>query len=185
MSKALRGLDRTIFILLALVLIVLGIWPILMYFNVTFATELARWVQHDVWAGIPEQSWYIYVLIATGIIALFLGLWLTITNVRSHRFNAVESAVSDDAGSVTTLFNSAGQGIAQSLAQQPGIQSAKSKVSVIEKQQTLTFTVLAQATTELTDVRRLVEETERDFRAAFPDAAVRTVYNLHFDKVSK
>ena len=137
------------------------------------------------WAGIPEQSWYIYVLIATGIIALFLGLWLTITNVRSHRFNAVESAVSDDAGSVTTLFNSAGQGIAQSLAQQPGIQSAKSKVSVIEKQQTLTFTVLAQATTELTDVRRLVEETERDFREAFPDAAVRTVYNLHFDKVSK
>ena len=53
MSKALRGLDRTIFILLALVLIVLGIWPILMYFNVAFATELARWVQHDVWAGIP------------------------------------------------------------------------------------------------------------------------------------
>ena len=97
----------------------------------------------------------------------------------------VESAVSDDAGSVTTLFNSAGQGIAQSLAQQPGIQSAKSKVSVIEKQQTLTFTVLAQAATELTEVRRLVEETERDFRAAFPDAAVRTVYNLHFDKVSK
>lgn len=185
MSKALRGLDRTIFILLALVLIVLGVWPILMYFNVEFATELARWVQHDVWASVPEQSWYIYVLVATGIIALFFGIWLTITNVRSHRFNAIESAISDDAGSVTTLFNSAGQGIAQSLAKQPGIQSAKSKVSIIEKQKTLTFTVLAQATTELAEVRRLVEESEQDFRSAFPDAAVRTVYNLHFDKVTK
>lgn len=185
MSKALRGLDRTIFILLALVLIVLGVWPVLMYFNVEFANYLATWVQHDVWAGIPERSWYLYVLIAVGVIALFLGIWLTIANVRTQRFNAVESAVSDDQGSVTTLFNSAGQGIADALEKQPGIQSAKSRVTVIEKQRTLTFTVLARATTELAQVRRMVEETEQDFRAAFPDADVQTVYNLHFDKVGK
>lgn len=41
MSKALRGIDRTIFILLALILIVLGVWPVLMYFNVEFANYLA------------------------------------------------------------------------------------------------------------------------------------------------
>ena len=183
MSKALRGIDRTIFILLGLLLIVLGVWPVLMYFNVEFANYLAEWVQHDVWAGLPEQSWYIYALIATGVLALFFGIWMAIANVRTHRFNSVESAVSDDDGSVKTLFNSAAQGIAQSLAKQPGIESAKSKVVVLEKQQSIIFTVLAKATTELSEVRRLIEETDSDFHSAFPDADIQTVYNLHFDKV--
>lgn len=185
MSKALRGIDRTIFILLAIILIVLGVWPVLIYFNVEFANYLAEWVQHDVWAAVPEQSWYIYALIATGILALFFGIWMAIANVRTYRFNGVESAVSDDNGTIKTMFNAAGQGIAQSLAKQPGIESAKSKVAVLEKQQTITFTVLANASTELSAVRRLVEESEADFRAAFPDADVQTVYNLHFDKVGK
>lgn len=185
MSKALRGIDRTIFILLAIVLIVLGVWPVLMYFNVEFANYLAEWVQHDVWAAVPEQSWYIYTLIATGILALFFGIWMAIANVHTYRFNGVESAVSDDNGTIKTMFNAAGQGIAQSLAKQPGIESAKSKVAILEKQQTITFTVLANASTELSEVRRLVEESESDFRAAFPDADVQTVYNLHFDKVGK
>src|SRR5699024_8973277 len=98
MSKALRGLDRTIFILLALVLIVLGVWPILMYFNVEFAAELARWVQHDGWASVPEHSWYIYVLISTWIIPQFFVSSLTYSYVRLHCFNAIETAISDDAG---------------------------------------------------------------------------------------
>lgn len=185
MSKALRGIDRTVFILLALILIVLGVWPVLMYFDVEFANYLSEWVQHDVWAGVPEQSWYIYALIATGVLGLFFGIWMAIANVRTYRFNAVESAVSDDNGTIKTMFNSAGQGIAQALAKQPGIESTKSKVAVVDKQQTITFTVLANASTELSEVRRMVEESEADFREAFPDADVQTVYNLHFDKVGK
>lgn len=43
MSKALRGTDSTIFIILSLILIVLGVWPVLMYFNVEFAGYLAEW----------------------------------------------------------------------------------------------------------------------------------------------
>lgn len=185
MSKALRGTDRTIFIILSLILIVLGVWPVLMYFNVEFAGYLAEWVQHDVWAGIPEQSWYVYALIAVGIVALFFGIWMAIANFRTHRFNSVEAAVSDDQGAVKTLFNQAAQGIAQAIAAEPGIESAKSKATVVDKQQTLTFTVLAKATTPLSDVRRLIEQYEADFRAAFPDADIATIYNLHFDKVGK
>ena len=47
MSKALAGVDRTILAIVGVLLIALGAWPILIHFNVSFATYLATWVDHD------------------------------------------------------------------------------------------------------------------------------------------
>ena len=62
MSKTLASVDRVILAVLGLVLIALGAWPILIHFDVGFATYLAEWVDHDTWAGLPEQSWWVYAL---------------------------------------------------------------------------------------------------------------------------
>ena len=56
MSKALAGVDRTILAIVGVLLIALGAWPILIHFDVSFATYLATWVDHDTWAGLPEQG---------------------------------------------------------------------------------------------------------------------------------
>ena len=57
MSRALATVDRLLFFLLGVILVVLGLWPILMHFDVSFANQAAEWVNHDVWGSLSEQSW--------------------------------------------------------------------------------------------------------------------------------
>ena len=98
MSKTLAGVDRLILALLGIVLIALGVWPILIHFNVEFATYLAKWVDHDTWAGLPHQSWWVYALGAATIVLALLGLWLIISNLRHHLIHrpTVEVRIADN-----------------------------------------------------------------------------------------
>ena len=49
MSRKLATFDRILLGLLGIILIALGVWPILIHFNVEFAKYLALWVDHDAW----------------------------------------------------------------------------------------------------------------------------------------
>ncbi|MDY3126924.1 MAG: hypothetical protein SOW59_02170 [Corynebacterium sp.] len=189
MPKSQLLFDRLIFIKLGIILILLGLWPVLMYFDVSFALNAARWVDHSTWAAIPKQSWYVYLLAGLGIVALFLGLWLGASNIRTLRFNSVESeSFSTKAGKITTSYAPVSQGIARGLEQQPGITKVHRKISVEKGQPTISFDIVADPTLSLDALRALVEQTERDFRAAFPDTLgtqkIVTGYRLHYDKVT-
>ncbi|MFS0083471.1 hypothetical protein ACL1G9_13510 [Corynebacterium striatum] len=71
MSKGLAAFDRILLLIIAAILIVLGLWPILIHFEVPFALYLARWVDHDEWAALPQQGWWAAALgTATVVLAV-------------------------------------------------------------------------------------------------------------------
>lgn len=179
MSKGLAAFERVIFFIMGIVLIALGTWPILMHFDVPFATEAARWVDHDAWAAVPSTGWWPLALIGVAVLALFLGLWLLVANLHPHKLDRVESEASSDKGKITASMQGIADGIAQSLESQPGINKCTRKVALDRKRPTVTFTVTSAAELHPAELRQLINQTEQDFRYAFPDVDVDTVYKLH------
>ena len=59
MSKKLATFDRILLGLLGIILIALGVWPILINFNVEFAEYLAEWVDHDTWRTLGDNNWWV------------------------------------------------------------------------------------------------------------------------------
>ena len=62
MSKLTAFIDRFIFFFIAVGLIVFGLWPVLVHFDVQFAKDLALWRDPEAWKTLPEQDWYEYLL---------------------------------------------------------------------------------------------------------------------------
>jgi hypothetical protein len=55
MSKGLATFERILFFVLGLILLLLGVWPILLHFDVPLAVEASRWVDHAAWAAVPGR----------------------------------------------------------------------------------------------------------------------------------
>ncbi|QCB27679.1 alkaline shock response membrane anchor protein AmaP [Corynebacterium endometrii] len=179
MSKGLATFERILFFVLGLVLLALGVWPILLHFDVPLAVEASRWVDHDAWAAVPGAGWWPWALAGASLLLLFCGLWLLIANLRPHKLDRVVSEASSDKGKITASIQGIAEGISQSLAQHPNIVKCDRKVALDRKRPTLTFTVTSAAEMHPKQLRELIEQTERDFRAALPDVEVETVYRLH------
>ncbi|MCL8494525.1 alkaline shock response membrane anchor protein AmaP [Corynebacterium sp. B5-R-101] len=183
MSKTLAGIDRTILAVLGLLLIALGAWPILIHFEVPFATYLASWVDHDTWAGLPEQTWWPYALCLATIICSLAGLWLVISNLRHHRFNSVPSDASDEEGAIKTEMSAIAGAVADTLAAVEGVEKVSRLVAYDRSRPTLQYEVLADPDTPLLRIKDAIEVNDSDFRAAFPGMDVDTRYKVHFTKV--
>ena len=183
MSKKLAGVDRTILAILGIVFIALGTWPILIHFNVEFATYLAKWVDHDTWAGLPEQSWWVYALAAATVVLALVGLWLIIANLRHNRFNTVHSDASNEDGAIKTSMTAIAGAVADTLSNVEGVEKVSRLVAYDRGRPTLQYEVLADPDTPLLRIKDAIEVNDRDFRAAFPDADLDTTYKVHFTKV--
>ncbi|APT93261.1 hypothetical protein CPHO_10555 [Corynebacterium phocae] len=185
MSRAVAGLDRTIFFILGLVLIALGLWPILVYFGVDFAEHLARWIDHDQWAAAPEQEWWVWALgIGAGVAAL-IALGLIWANLHMRRINKVDSDASTDDGSIVMHMNPITEAMVNSLEDNPYVVEASRKLAHDRKDPQLTVSVLAKAETPLSELTRIVDATESDFRAAFPASKLHTVYEVQYDRLTQ
>lgn len=182
MSRALATVDRLLFFLLGVILIVLGLWPILMHFDVGFANQAAEWVNHDVWGSLSEQSWWGYVLAGTAVVAFILGLWIIVANSRPHRFNKLTSSASNDEGQVTMSMNPIAGGIASALENLDGVETVDRRVTYDRKRPTIAYTVISSAEKPLAELRAEIEQCESDFRLAFPEMDVDTTYKLHYSK---
>ena len=100
MSRKLATFDRILLGLLGIILIALGVWPILIHFNVEFAKYLALWVDHDAWKTLADNDWWVWALAGGSALLLIVGLWLVVANLRHRRFNYGESAKSNYQGSI-------------------------------------------------------------------------------------
>ena len=124
MSKGLAAFDRIILFLLGLVLLASGLLPILMHFNVDFANEAARWVDHDTWGNLAQQPWFFSLLIGLTIVSALLGLWFIIANSRPRHFNRVDSPASNEDGDIRMQMSNLSGGIASSMEVSPGLARA-------------------------------------------------------------
>lgn len=183
MSKKLATFDRILLGLLGIILIALGVWPILINFNVEFAEYLAEWVDHDTWRTLGENSWWVWVLAGASALLLIIGLWLIVVNLRHRRFNNVESAASNEEGAISASMNAIATAVAKDLDALEGVDRVERLVAYDRARPTLQYTVVANPDTPLERLTNAVETNERDFREAFPDADLDTSYKLHFTKV--
>ncbi|STD34397.1 Uncharacterised protein [Corynebacterium striatum] len=183
MSKGLAAFDRILLLIIAAILIVLGLWPILIHFEVPFALYFARWVDHDEWAALPQQGWWAAALGTATVVLAVSGLWLVIANLRHHRFNNVASESSNDNGKISTNMQAIAGAVADTLAAEDGVDKVTRLVAYDRARPTLQYTVEANPDTALSALVDAVETNEQDFRLAFPEADLDTVYKLHFGKV--
>lgn len=183
MSKLTAFIDRFIFFLLAIGLIVFGLWPVLVYFDVQFAKDLALWRDPQAWQQLPEQDWYEYLLWGVLVGSVIIGLWLIIINLRRRTFSRVDSSASDSAGNITMHIGHLAQTVTAQLETDSDITSAKHKVSIDRKRPTIEFTIHARPEVDLNKLNDMVESSEADLRDAIEDVDIDTVYRLHLNKV--
>lgn len=183
MSKLTAFIDRFIFFLLAITLILFGLWPVLAHFDVEFAKELALWRDPDAWRTLPDQNWYEYLL--WGILAgtIIIGLWLIIINLRRRTFSQVGSSASDENGDISIHISHIAQAVAAQLETDSDVTSAKQKVSIDRKRPTIEFTINARPEADLNKLNDMIETSEADLRDAIEDVDIDTVYLLHMEKV--
>lgn len=180
MSKSLAGVLRTLFALLGLVLIALGLWPVLIQLKVGGAEYLAAWIDHDYWATVPAQAWWPWALGAGAAACAALGLWLIIAPLRVRKINHMESAASNNDGKITLLLTPMMKGISAALRQHPQIVGAEHQLAFDRGRPQLTLTVTASPEFSWTDNVGLLEQLDRDLDAAFPDIEVDRVYKLYY-----
>ncbi|MGV0421218.1 hypothetical protein HMPREF3155_03075 [Corynebacterium sp. HMSC06D04] len=183
MSKGLAAFDRFLLFLIAVVLIALGLWPILIHFEVPFATSLARWVDHDAWAALPSANWWPVALGAATMLLAVAGIWLIVANLRHRRFNNVASDSSNDEGAISTNMQAIAGAVAKSFDALDGVEKVHRLVAYDRARPTLQYKIEASADMPLDELTKAVETSEKDFRSAFPDANLDTVYKLHFSQV--
>ena len=184
MSKKTVAALRTICALLGAILIVVGLWPILIRAGVGFAADAAKWIDHEVWASLPQRRWWPLLLAAVTLATLAMGLWMLISTVRVRRVSSYDSAASDTAGAITVDLNGVTGGIAKSVGSRDGILKAHRTLAFERDEPRLTFTIEADPFTPWEQVVELAAETERDFRAAFPGTTVASTYRLYYGPVT-
>lgn len=183
MSKLTAFIDRFIFFLLSVGLIVFGLWPVLVHFDVQFAKDLALWRDPQAWQALPEQDWYEYLL--WGVLAgtIIIGLWLIVINLRRRTFSRVDSSASDTTGNITMHVAHIAQAVTAQLEMDTDITSAKHKVSIDRQRPTIEFTINARPEADLAKLNDMIESSETDLRDAIEDVDIDTVYLLHMNKV--
>lgn len=184
MSKRLAGILRTLFIILGLVLIALGVWPVLLHFDVGPIVELTRWVDHGIWAALPTHAWWPWALGAAAVLCTILAFWIIVATFKVHRINKVSSEASNDDGSIALQMNPIIGGIASFMENPEGVEKVERRVAWDRGHQQATFVIQAKPETPFADLVALAEQTERDFRAAFPDSDLETVYKLHYSRIT-
>ena len=183
MSKLTAFIDRFIFFFIAVGLIVFGLWPVLVHFDVQFAKDLALWRDPEAWKTLPEHDWYEYLLWGVLAGSIIIGLWLIVINLRRRTFSQVGSSASDSAGEITMHIGHIAKAVAAQLATDSDITSAKHKVSIDRARPTIEFTVNARPEADLNKLNDMIETSEADLRDAIEDVDIDTVYRLHMDKV--
>ena len=75
MSRKLATFDRILLGLLGIILIALGVWPILIHFDVECAKYLALWVDHDTWKSLADNDWWVWALAGGSALLLICLLY--------------------------------------------------------------------------------------------------------------
>ncbi|QPK79543.1 alkaline shock response membrane anchor protein AmaP [Corynebacterium lizhenjunii] len=187
MSKRLAGIQRVLFFLAGVILIVLGAWPLLLHFEVSWAQQLSDQLQNAIGpldrqavADADTQPWWQWAVGIAAVVLAGLGLWAIVANLKVRRINRVSSSASSDEGAIALQLAPLTATVANHIAAQPGINSASRRLAYDRGRPQLSFEIEASAETSWEQLQLLVAETETDLRTAFPQVEVDTVYRVHY-----
>ncbi|SER68820.1 hypothetical protein [Corynebacterium cystitidis] len=183
MTTRLAVIDRiTVFITGVLVLL-LGLVPAGLYFNIPVVTDTLREIDRSKIGDIPLAGWYIWGLVALAIILVIIGGSMLVTNLRSRHFSKQEVTRPTDSGTTTVHVSKLAQTMGAYLAQYEAIDKVGTNVAMVGDRPTITFILTADPSAELGPLVALVESVEQDFRDAVDDMDMDTVYRLQLSRV--
>lgn len=185
MTRTLAFFDRLIIFLLGLLLLVGGLIPAALYWDIPYVSEYVRGINRSLLTDVPGMNWYTGALVGTLIGALILGLWIIMPNIRNRSFNSrfIEPE-QPELGETRINVARIAQAACAHAEQTEIVNSAKPSVAIVGDRPTATFTVTANPDFPLETVVVYVEQMDADFRDAVDTMDIDTVFKLHLDKVA-
>lgn len=185
MTRTLAFFDRLIIFLLGVLLLLGGLIPAALYWDIPYVSEYVRGVNRSLLTDAPGMNWYTAALVGTMIGSIILGLWMIMPNIRNRAFNNrfIAPAV-PDLGETRINVARVAQAACNHAEQSEIVSSAKQSVAFVGDRPTATFTVTASPNYDLETVVAFVEQIDADFRDAVDTMDIDTVFKLHLDKVT-
>lgn len=185
MTKGLAFFDRLITFLIGLILLLAGLIPAALYWDIPYVSEWINQFDRSAFAAAADQSWYQPALITTAVLLFLLGLWFVLANVRSRAFSNREIAPADPVHGETVInVQRVSEAACNALAGEPAISKADCRVAMVGQRPTATFTVTAEPAFRLEEAIDAIERANEDFRTANHTMEIDTVWKLHFDRVA-
>ena len=185
MTRTLAFFDRLIIFLLGLLLLVGGLIPAALYWDIPYVSEFVRGINRSLLTDVPGMNWYTAALVGTLIGSIILGLWLIMPNIRNRGFNNRFIAPAEpELGDTRINVARVAQAACNHAEQTEIVTQAKQSVAFVGDRPTATFTVTANPDFSLETVVSYVEQMDADFRDAVDTMDIDTVFKLHLDKVT-
>lgn len=184
MTKTMSFFNRLITFLLALLLILAALLPIAEYWEIPYLSDGVRQLNRSQLSTVPYESWFINALIGATIALAIIGLWVLLANIRSRAFSNSEIVPADpEHGETVINVQRVAEAACGMLTGLDEVNNANSRVSMVGKRPTATFTITANPSYPIEDVVRVIEAADQDFRMANHTMEIDTVWKLQLDRV--
>lgn len=185
MTKGLAFIDRLIIFLLGLVLLIGGLIPAALYWDIPYVSPVVQEFNRSMIADVPGMNWYTAALITALVVSLILSGLLVLPNIRSRRFNNRQLVPAQPAMGETKVNVSRLAQAACAYAESTEIvDKASQTVAYVGQRPTATFTVTANPEFDLETIVSYIEQMDADFRDAVDTMDIDTVFKLHLDKIT-
>lgn len=185
MTRTLAFFDRLIIFLLGLLLLLGGLIPAALYWDIPYVSDFVREFNRSMIADVPGANWYTSALIAALVISVILGFWMILPNIRSRGFsNRALEPTRPDMGDTKVNVARVAQAACNHVEKTELVNKATQSVAYVGKRPTATFTITANPEYEFETLVAFVEQVDADFRDAVDTMDIDTVFKLHVDKVA-
>lgn len=185
MTSTLAFFDRLITFLAGLLLLLAGLVPAALYWDIPYVSDWLAQFDRTQIAEISARSGYTTGLIIAAVILFLLGLWFILANIRNRAFNNKDIAVADPAHGETVInVQRVGEAACTTLEQTEEIAKAQCRVAMVGDRPTATFTVTADPSVSFEDAVRVIEAANEDFRVANHTMEIDTVWKLQLDRIA-
>ncbi|WKD56840.1 hypothetical protein CAPI_01330 [Corynebacterium capitovis DSM 44611] len=187
MTRRLSIIDRILVALLGLLLLLAGLVPVFYRFDFPYnpgISEALRGADRAQLADVSARPWFPYALTAASLLFAVAGTWVIVANIRSRAFS-MRSVGQGETGPEEIQVNV--QRVADAacahLQLSPAVVKVAKTTAWERSRPTTTFTVTADPDVGLGEIVALLEDADRDFRAACAGLDIDAVYKLHFDRL--
>ncbi|MBZ8177696.1 alkaline shock response membrane anchor protein AmaP [Corynebacterium poyangense] len=186
MSRGLATVDRIIVLLVGLLALAGGAWFLALHYNCPPAQEWNQKIDSAAIGRVPENNWYLYLLIGIVVLSAIIGLWLIIANIRPRGFSRVKSSASTSEGTIGLNISKIAEAISRTVEHKISrVESVNEKVAFDRNRPTVRWTINAQPGIRIDELAAVLEQSEQDFREAIRDIDVDTTYRLHVQPVER
>lgn len=185
MSTLTNILNRIIILTIGIVLLAVGALTVALYFDVPVAQQFADSLRPHEWDTIPYSPWFLFTVGTCGVLALFLGFFGLVANLRRHRIWRLTSSASTPLGSIDFDIQELAEAAAETFSSLPKVIRSRAIVQRDRGYRVLTISVDSEASVNLSQLTEHACVVEQDIREAIRDTDIGIVFKFHVAPVER